>query len=392
MKRLSRPFLGLGKPRGEADNSIHAVARVDSDPLRLARRLRRGEIAVIDVMDLDQRTAEAIATARPAAVLNAQESISGRYPNGGPGVLVAAGIPLVDRFGSSLLALRDGAKIRLSGDEVFRGDERVAGGVRQSVESVAKALELADKGMKVQLAAFTANVMDHVARESGILLEGAGLPELGVNMRGAQVVVISTGFEHEDQLKAIRPYMRDRRPIIIAVGEGADAAMKHAYAPAVIVGRVETVSDEALTSGAEVVLHDPAGGDAGRTRIDSLGITHQKSTVAVASEDLAILLAHAGGASAIVTVGIRASLLDFLEQGKAEHEGTFLARLVAGAALVDASTVSRLYRHRYSAWTLVALVLSAFFVLGNALALTPDGAAWLRSVWPTIASWFGATS
>ncbi len=376
----------------EADGVISGSVRVDASPMQLARRLRKGDVAIIDVMDLDQRTAEAIAEAQPAAVLNAKESISGRYPNGGPQVLVDAAIPLVDQLGHDLLTLRDGAKVRIEGPDVYSGDKQIATGLIQTAASVASAMEQAGEGMNVQLATFTANAMEHVAHDAPLLLEGKGLPPTKVKFRGQQVLIVAAGFGHEDQLKSIRAYLRDRRPVIIAVSNGADAVIKHAYPPAIIMGTVESVSDEALTSGAELVLHDPTGGDAGVSRADSLNVEHIKSDASVASADLAILMAHGGGATVIATVGIEARLLDFLEQGQNATASTFLARLIAGGVLVDATTLTKVYRHRYSPWTLVALVLSALFVLGNALALTPGGAAWLRSIWPSVSSLFGATA
>ncbi len=372
--------------------AITGVARVDASPQQLARRLRKGEVAVIDVMDLDQRTAEAIASRRPAAVLNARTSISGRYPNGGPRVLVDAGIPLVDDFGQDLLTLRDGVKVRVDGNDVYRGEELVASGLIATDATVTDAMRLATEGMNVQLATFTANAMDHVAHDAPMLLEGKGLPYTEIKMRGQQVLVVAAGYGHEEQLKAIRGYLRERRPIIIAVGEAAEAVVKSAYAPAIIIGSIEGLSDEAVTSAREVILHDPRGGDAGASRADALNVKHREADSTVASADLAILMAHAAGASVIATVGIESHLLDFLEQGQNASASTFLARLVAGGVLIDASTLTKVYKHRYSPWTLIALVLSALFVLGNALALTPGGAAWLRSVWPQIASLFGASA
>lgn len=388
MKGLPR----LGRTQKDIDTTISGHVRVDPNPLHLARRLRKGEVAVIDVMDLDQRTAETLAAARPVAVLNAQASISGRYPNGGPLVLLHAGVPLIDGIGRDVLALRDGTTVKIDGATLLVNGESVASGHRQTLETIAASMEAAHEGLKVQLATFTAHAMDIVGQESGVLLEGSNLPELSVSMRDRAVVVVAAGFEHLEQIKAIRGYLAEQHPLIIAVGEGADVAMKNAFPPAVIVGRVDGISDEALVCGAEVVLHDPSGRDAGESRLDSLKVKHTVSHVAMGSEDLAILLARAGGASVIVTVGVQANLRDFLDRGRTDSAGTFLARLVAGGSLVDASTLARVYRHRYSPWTLVALVLSALFVLGNALALTPGGAAWLRSVWPTIASWFGGTS
>jgi uncharacterized membrane-anchored protein len=376
----------------EQDSAIKGSVRVDPDPIRMSRKLKRGEVAVIEAMDLDQRSAEALAAAQPAAVLNAEISISGRYPNGGPLVLARAGIPLVDSLGKGILSLKDGTKVRIDGKTVYVGEEKVAAGKVQDLETVASAMEAAHEGIKVQLSAFTANAMDIVAQESGLLLEGANLPEVSVDMRGKQVVVLAPGFEHLEQMKAIRGYLRENRPVIIAIGEGADVAMTEAYPPDIIVGRTDGVSEAALSSGAEVILHDPSGRDPGEARLDTLNVRHLTSHIALASEDLAILMAQAAGASVIVTVGVQVSLNDFLDGGKPDTVGTFLAQLVAGGTLINARTLSRVYRHRYSPWTLVALILSALFVLGNALALTPGGAAWLRSVWPTIASWFGGTS
>jgi len=388
MKRI----VGTGRVREDAARYVSGVARLETSPMRLARRLKRGDIAIIDQMDLDQKTAEALAAARPGAILNAATSISGRFPAGGAKVILEAGIPLIDSLGPDVLGVRDGDRVRIEDAEVFHGQDKIAEGTRQTLPDVADAMTTASKGASVHLASFAASVLDSIDRDGPLLLEGTGLPTLTTDLKGHQVVVLSTGYGHAEQLKRIRPYLRDRRPLIIAVGEGADAAMKDAYAPAVIVGNVEAVSEAALTSGAEVVLHEPGTGDGGANRLSALNVHHQVSELELSSDDLAVLLAHRAGASLIVTIGVPSGLSDFLDEGRAESAGTFLARLVAGGKLADAETVARLYRHRYSPWTLAALILAALFALGNALALTPGGAAWLRDVWPVVASWFGATA
>ncbi len=388
MKRI----VGTGRVREDSARFVSGVARLETSPMHLARRLKRGDIAIIDEMDLDQRTAEALVSARPAAILNAASSISGRFPAGGAKIILEARIPLLDALGSDVLSVRDGDRVRIEGAEVFHGTDKIAEGTRLSLPDVAEAMTEASTGASVHLASFAASVLDSIDRDGPLLLEGKGLPELTVEMKDRQVVVLSTGFGHAEQLKKIRPYLRDRRPIIIAVAEGADAAMKGAYAPAVIVGNVEAVSEAALTSGAEVILHEPGTGDGGANRLDSLNVRHKISELDLSSDDLAVLLAHRAGASVIVTVGVPAGLSDYLDEGRPEAAGTFLARLVAGGKLADAGTVARLYRHRYSPWTLAALILAALFALGNALALTPGGAAWLRDVWPVVASWFGVTA
>ena len=388
MKRI----VGTGRVRQDADRFVSGVARLDPSPMQLARRMKRDEIAIIDEMDLDQRTAEALASARPAAVLNAAPSLSGRFPAGGAKFLLDAGITLLDGLGPEILGVRDGDRVRIEGAEVYQGADKIAEGIRQTLPDVVESMSAASTGSGAHLASFAASVLDSVDRDAPLLLTGAGLPSVDVKLEGKQVVVLSTGFGHAEQLRRIRPYLRDRRPVIIAVGTGADEAVKDAYAPAIIVGNVEGIGEQALTSGAEVVLHEPGPGDGGANRLDALNVHHVVSDLAVSSEDLAILMAHNAGASLIVTVGVASGLGDFLEEGRPEAAATFLARLVAGGKLADASTVAALYRHRYSPWTLVALVLAALFALGNALALTPGGAAWLRDVWPVVASWFGATA
>lgn len=381
-----------GRVRGDGPTFVVGVARLDPNPMHLARRLKRDDVAIIDVMDLDPRTAEAIASARPAAVLNAQQSISGRFPAGGAKVILEAGIPLIDQFGPALLSVRDGDRVRLEGTEVFQGQEKVAEGTRQSLIEVEQAMTKASKGVTVQLASFAASALDHIDRDAALLLDGAGLPDFDTPLRGRAVVVLASGFGHADQLRHLRPYLRDERPVIIAVSEAADAAMRNAYAPGIIVGAVDGVSEQALTAAGEVVLHDLTGGESGANRLDALNVRHSRTDLALASDDLAILAAHKAGASPIITVGVASRLSEFIEEGRPEAAGTFLARLAVGGTLVDAAAVSKLYRHRYSPWTLGALVLAALFALGNALALTPGGAAWLRDVWPVVASWFGATA
>ena len=100
---------------------VSGVARLDRRTVRLAGRLNPGDIAIIDHVDLDRVSAEALVAAKPAAVVNAQPSISGRYPNLGPEVIVSNGILLIDNVGSDVFAaVKEGTKIRLAGDTAVR--------------------------------------------------------------------------------------------------------------------------------------------------------------------------------------------------------------------------------------------------------------------------------
>jgi len=372
-----------------SDSPLNGTARVDHSIVSLTRRLRRGDIAVIDVLDLDERTASQIAACRPSAVINAQESISGRYPNGGPTVLAEASIPVIDRAGADVMNIRDGSRIRIEGDAILRGDTLVATGVQLTDEALDSALEDAAQNMHVQLSAFTANAMDYVERDAALLLDARGLPPVDVDLEGRHVLVITGGTLFAEQLGDIRTYLRERKPVIIAVGDAADVAIEHAYAAKIIIGNVESVSERAMRAASTVVVHDPSGADAGMTRADALGVSRTTSDAGIASSDLAVLLAHAQGAAVIVTVGMESRLIDFLQGSNELNAGTFLTRLQAGGTLIDARTLAQVYRHRYSWGTIFGLLVAGFAALGIALAATPGGRAWASSAWASVSVWLG---
>jgi len=375
-----------------ADGPVTGPARFAHSAAEAAKKVRRGDVLILDLSDLDQRTAQQIARTLPAAVINARESLSGRYPAGGPKVLVAAGVPLVDNVGPGILAIKPDSSVSVLDNLVSSGTLKLATGTRQTAASLASAMEAASEGMQVQLATFTANAMDHVANESDALLEGKGLPEPGIDLRDKHVLVVAPGYQHVEQLKAIRGYVREHRPIVIAVGDAADAAKALADAPSTIIGNLDGVSDATLTAAKAVVLHDPTGRDPGRTRVETAGIKHVISHSSLASQDLAILIAHAGGAKVIATAGIESGLIDFLEQGRSDTAGTFLARLRAGGRLVDASTLAAVYKPRHSWWQLGLLVIAALAAVGVAMWVTPGGQTWLKELGTAIGAALGMGS
>lgn len=363
--------------------------RIESSIRALVRRLRPGDIAVVDILDLDQQTAQVLVTAKPAAVINVQAAISGRFPTGGPRVLLDAGITLVDEVGSSILSADDGAVATVTEGTVAVDGVPIASGRLVTEEVLLEALAGAADGMRVQLANFTANALDQADREADTILKGAGLPDIDVDLQGRHVVVVAPGAQYRKDLASIKRYLRDHRPVIIAVGEAADAALKLASAPDLLIGDLDGVSDDVLRSADRVLLHEPSGGDAGQARVDALGIAHAVADSALSSTALAILLAQTRGADVIVTVGVEASLSDYLESVQTEVAGTFLARLQAGSTLVDAPALAQVYRHRYSAWTLLLMVVSGLVALGVAVAVTPSGRAWVTDAWDTLASFIG---
>ncbi len=373
-------------PPAAALPGISGVARVDRRTKSLTKRLQPGEIAVVDHLDLDRVSADALVACRPAAVVNAAPSTSGRYPNLGPEILLAHGIPLLDAVGPDLLSrVHEGDRVQLLGDRVLVDDQEVGRGTEQTPELVEEAMADARLGLAAQLEAFAANTMEYLLKERDLLLDGVGVPDIATDLQGRHALIVVRGYDYKQDLAVLRPYIREFKPVLVGVDGGADALLEAGYRPALIVGDMDSVSDRALRCGAEVVVHAYTDGRApGRERVEALGVRPVLFPAAGTSEDVAMLLADERGASLIVAVGTHATLVEFLDKGRAGMSSTFLTRLRVGGKLVDAKGVSRLYRSRISAPSLVLLVLVALAAMTAALFVSTAGQAYstlLRDQW-----------
>jgi uncharacterized membrane-anchored protein len=362
---------------------LTGAARVERDGADIAvlvKRLREGDVAVIDRIDLDRTTAELLIDARVVAVVNAAPSISGRYPNMGPEALLDAGIALVDDAGPDLLgSVRDGAKLRLLDGGVFVGERLVARGVPQTAETVASAMAQAKEGLVNQLEAFSANTIEFMRQDRALLLDGVGVPDVRVRLADRHVLVVVPGSEHEQDLGRLRRYIKEYRPVLVGVGAGADALCAAGYRPDLVVGDPGEMSERALTCGADIVVPAFADGHApGLHRAQDLNAGAVTFPASGNPEDLALLLAHHHGASLIVTVGFQANLAEFLDRGRSgKNASTFLTRLKVGSLLVDGKAAATLYRSPVSVGAIVLLVLAVLAVLAVAIAVTAVGPALL---------------
>lgn len=371
---------------------ITGVVRLDRRTKNLTKRLKPGEIAVIDHVDLDRVSAEALVDCRVAAVVNVADSISGRYPNLGPEILVEAGIPLVDGVGREVFSiLHEGEQVRLDDGTLYRGHEAVAKGMTQDSKSVAELMDDARAGLSTQLEAFTANTLEYLRREKDLLLDGVGVPAIHTPMEGKHVLIVVRGYDYREDLVALKPYIREYRPVLIGVDGGADALVENGFVPDLILGDMDSVKDETLKCGAEVVVHAYRDGRApGAERLERLGVESIEFPATGTSEDIAMLLADSKGASLIVAVGTHNSLVEFLDKGRPGMASTFITRLRVGAKLVDAKGVSRLYRSRVSTFQVVALMAAGLFAVGVAMvAIGADDVVWsiLRARWGDFVYW-----
>ena len=340
---------------------VTGPARVDRRTKDLTKRLLPGDIAVIDHEDLDRVAAEALVRSGVRGVVNAAVSLSGRYPNAGPLVLAAAQIALVDGVGSQVMDLvGEGQEVRLEGGEVWVEGAIVGHGVRQDAVSLQRDYEAAKETMGAALQSFAANTLEFLRHEHDLVLDPPELPALKVEMRGRHVLIVVRGFDYRDDLAHLRGYVREIKPVLLAVDGGADALLEQGLRPDVILGDFDSVSDAALRCGAELVVHSYRGGDApGAARLEAMGLTYVTYSPTGTSEDAAMLLSYEKGADLLVAVGTHVSMVEFLDKGRAGMASTFLTRLKVGQLLVDAKGVSKLYQSRIRKRDLVFFLLAA---------------------------------
>ena len=357
-----------GRPADpDVSESLDVAGRagVDRRTKDLIKRLEGGEIAVIDHEDLDRVAADGLVEAKVAAVVNAAPSISGRYPNLGPQRVVSAGIPLIDELGSDLLErVREGDLLRVVGGEIWRGDELLATGKVRSIGEIEDAMEAARLTIGAELERFAENTLEYIRKEAHISFEPLDLPPLHTEIRGRHALVVVRGYDYRSDLAALRAYIREYRPVLVAVDGGADALLEIGLKPDIIIGDFDSVSEAALGTAKDLIHHvHPDGRAPGREQLVEWGVHYEEFVAEGTSEDVAMLLAWDAGASLIVAVGTHATMVEFLDKGRKGMSSTFLTRLRLGPVLVDAKGVSRLYEGRVRRLDVVLLVAAALVAI-----------------------------
>jgi uncharacterized membrane-anchored protein len=378
--------------RGDrADSTIAGPARLGERTKHLVKRLRAGDIAVIDHRNIDRIAAEELIEAGVAAVLNAAPSSDGQYPNAGPLMLARAGIRLVDFDDPGLfVGLRDGESIELAGGTVRRKGEDLLTGRVLGVAELEIQLEEQRERIDEVLAEFAENTVAHVRQETDLLTGSIEFPPTRVSFRDRHVLIVVRGDRHRRDLKALRAYIRDVRPLIVAVDGGADGVLEAGLKPDIILGDMDSASDSALACGAELIVHAyPDGRAPGTGRLVEAGLPHRIVPAAGTSEDVAMLMAFEKGADLIVSVGAHFNLIEFLDRKRGGMSSTFLTRLRIGERLVDAKGVSRLYRPSSTLAPMVFFAV-AFLILVTILIITsPALNDVFELLWLKVRIWLG---
>ncbi|MBA1337064.1 MAG: Thiamine pyrophosphokinase domain-containing protein [Firmicutes bacterium] len=341
--------------------SIKGNVRVDKKTKNLVKRLCPGEIALICHRDLDELGALSLINARVKAVVNADISISGKYPNLGPELLCKEGIPLIDGVGLHIMnQVKEGDILEICGGDILKHGEIIGSGTVLDAESVREMMNRARDNIEKELDSFIDNTLEYAKREKRFILGQIEMPHINTRVKGRHALVVVRGRDYKVDLGAIRSYIEEVKPVLIGVDGGADALMEFGLVPDIIIGDMDSVSDRALKSCSDIIVHAYADGRApGLDRVEALGLNASILSIPGTSEDIAMLLSFEKGAELIVAVGTHSNMIDFLEKGRRGMASTFLTRLKVGSILVDAKGVNKLYRETIKAKHLAGLVVAA---------------------------------
>ena len=373
---------------------VSGTAKVGRRTKDLIKTLGPGDIAVIDHQDLDRVAGEGLAAAGVAAVVNASPSISGRYPNGGPLRVVEAGIPLIDHVGPEVMdAIRTGATLHIVDGTLVVDGVEVATGSVLDVRDVVELMEGARDSIGNELERFAVNTLEYIEKEARLLFEPILVPDIRTRFAGRHVLIVVRGHDYKEDLRALRAYISEYHPVLIGVDGGADALLDMKLTPDMIIGDFDSLSERAWHCGAELVHHvHPDGRAPGREELLAAGLPYEEFVIEGTSEDAAMLLAYECRAELIVAVGTHATMVEFLDKGRAGMSSTFLTRLRLGPMLIDAKGVSQLYRGRVRRRDIVMLVAAAILVM-LAVAIVSDSLQLLlRTVWLDVRDiWYSLT-
>jgi len=348
-------------------------AKLDRRTKNLVQRLSADDIAIIDHTDLDRVSAEELLESGVRVVVNVAPSHSGRFPNPGPLALVRGGVRLIEAAGAELFdQVNEGELLTVRGAGLYRNGTCLVSGRVLDERELEQVLAEQRGRVTEALEAFAENTMRYLREEGKLLAEGIDFPAMTTRFRDRHALVVARGPGYKRDLRMVKPYLRDFKPVLIAVDGGADALLEAGYKPDVIVGDMDSVTDRALRCGAELLVHGYRDGPApGEERARELGVEYQVVHGTGISEDLALLLAYEKGSELIVAVGTHFNLIEFLERNRSGMSSTFITRLKVGEILIDAKGVSRLASRQVGLWPLVLFALAGLGAIAVAVAVSP---------------------
>ncbi len=359
---------------------LEGTVKKDKKTKHLISRLKPGDIALIHHRDLDLLSAKRLCEKKVSAVINTEESVTGRYRNLGPTLLFNAGIPVIDYTDEELFnSLNEGDAIEIDDGSIIKDGMTLAEGKILTQEKIQARLTQARHNVRYELEHFVRNTLSFLEQEQESLLGEISFPDVGIDFKGKHVLVVVRGKNYQEDLRALRSYINEMKPVLIGVDGGSDALLEFGYVPDMTVGDMDSVSDKTLHISKRLVVHAyPDGNAPGLARVQSMQLPSTVVSLPGMSEDIALLLSYHLGAELIVGVGMHFSLDEFLEKGRKGMSSTFLVRLKVGSVLFDAKGVSKLYKGGVSASWILGIILCGLVPILVILLSSPTFKPYLK--------------
>ncbi len=340
---------------------IKGIIKKDKKTKNLTKRLKPGDIAIIDHKDIDEIAAISLVESKIKCVLNLNSSISGKYPNKGPSILNESGIILLESKNKEIFDLvAEGDELELNDNVIVYKDNIIGIYEELNTEKINELLKIGHSNLETELDKFIENTLDYAKKEKELVLEKGNMPKIKTKMNNRHALVVVRGKDYKKDLMAIQSYISEMRPILIGVDGGGDALLEFGLTPDIVIGDMDSVSDKCLQLSKEIIVHAYKDGRApGLERVKNLGLEAKVYPSAGTSEDIAFLLAYSNNVKLIVAVGTHSNMIDFLEKGRSGMASTFLVRLKVGSKLVDAKGVNMLYRSSLKIKYVIGLGIAA---------------------------------
>ncbi len=342
---------------------IKGTVKKDLKTKNLISRLKPGDIALISHKDLDEVAALSLIETKIKCVINLDSTISGRYPNQGPSLLLNKNIPIYEIKNKNIFnQIKDGEIICILNNKIYRNEELVTSCELLDKKKIYNYLNKSLDNLEKELDKFIENTLKYAKKEKELVLGKIQVPKIKTLIKGKHVLVVARGKDYKEDLKAIQTYINEQKPVLIGVDGGGDALLEYGYIPDILIGDMDSVSNKCLMLSKEIIVHAYTNGNApGLNRIKKLNLKSKIFSCPGISEDIALLLAYCNDADLIVAVGTHSNMIDFLEKGRKGMASTFLVRLKIGSKLVDAKGVNKIYNSNLNLKYIIGLGISALF-------------------------------
>jgi len=322
--------------------SIKGIACKDKLTKHLIQRINKNQIAILKHKAIDLVAAQDLKYKKVKAIINCEPSIDRDCNLDGIKYLIDNNIRIFDVMEESFFeTVQEGDVVSLYNNCIYVNNRFCA------YYKEIKASDIESYNMEKNTNSmeknrqFILNTMNYMNFELHYFTNPIELPSLSTNIKDREVLIVSRGRNYREDLKSIKKFILNKKPVIISVDGGADAVTDMGLRSNIIIGDMDSVSDNSLINCDEIIVHSYSNGYApGLTRIKSKGLRYKLIKIKGTSEDAALFLAKLKGASTIYLIGGHNCLHEFAEKNRAGMGSTVLLRLLFGHSIIDLKGIS----------------------------------------------------